>query len=239
MLPTRDRATAQVDWQLYPVPFELVIFDCDGVLVDSEVLSCRCVAELLGRYGLPIDADEVMRRFLGRPASAVADHFRDVTGRSLPASYHGELHDALTRAFRSELKILPHVSALLSTFEGRYCLASSSSPERLKMTLEIVGLDRTFAGRVYTAAMVKNGKPAPDIFLHAAREMGVSPADTLVIEDSVSGVTAGKAAGMTVWGFIGGSHHRGGDGETLLRQAGADHVFQSFAEFLAVPARAG
>jgi beta-phosphoglucomutase-like phosphatase (HAD superfamily) len=100
------------------------------------------------------------------------------------------------------------------------------------MTLSTAGLDQLFAGRAYSAGMVKHGKPAPDLFLLAAKEMHADPLRTLVIEDSVNGVLAGKAAGMTVWGFTGGSHHRNRDGATLLTEAGADRIIQSFAELL-------
>jgi HAD superfamily hydrolase (TIGR01509 family) len=212
--------------------FDLVIFDCDGVLVDSEVLSCQCLSALLGRYGLAITPDQAMQKFLGRSASAVSDYYFLNTGRDLPPRFHGELLDLLTQAFREKLSVLPHLQTLLAGFGGRYCVASSSSPERLSMTLSTAGLDQLFAGSTYNAGMVKHGKPAPDLFLLAAKEMHADPLRTLVIEDSVNGVLAGKAAGMTVWGFTGGSHHRNRDGATLLTEAGADRIIQSFAELL-------
>lgn len=215
--------------------FELVIFDCDGVLVDSEVLSCQCLADLLGRYGLAIDPAEAMQRFLGRSASAVTEHYRAATGRDLPPRFHEELLDLLTSVFARELIVLPHVRSLLANYAGRFCVASSSSRERLAMTLTTAGLEGIFTNRAYSAAMVKRSKPAPDLFLLAARDMGASPARTLVIEDSVNGVIAGKAAGMTVWGFVGGSHYRGRDGAALLGGVGADRVIQSFAELLPSP----
>jgi HAD superfamily hydrolase (TIGR01509 family) len=223
---------AQMDWQLLTEHFDLVIFDCDGVLVDSEVLSCRCLADALGREGLAMSADEAMERFLGRSIAAVATHFRAATGRDLSPSFHSELQARLTETFRRDLKVFPLVPEVLAACGERYCLASSSSPERLAMTLAAVGLDRHFAGRAYTASMVARAKPAPDIFLLAAREMAVRPERALVIEDSVNGVVAGKAAGMTVWGFIGGSHYRGRDGAALLKEAGADRVFAAFADIL-------
>jgi HAD superfamily hydrolase (TIGR01509 family) len=218
--------------------FDLVIFDCDGVLVDSEVLSCRCVAAVLTRHGLPIGAAEVMERFLGRGIAAIADHFRAATDAELPPSFHGELQAELTTAFRRDLTVLPHVRQALAACAGRYCLASSSGPERLAMTLSAAGLEQDFAGRVFTASMVAHAKPAPDVFLLAAREMKARPERTLVIEDSINGVLAGKAAGMTVWGFIGGSHHRAADGAALLRGAGADRILRTFAEFVPEPAAA-
>jgi HAD superfamily hydrolase (TIGR01509 family) len=221
-----------VHGQLLSHRFDLVVFDCDGVLVDSEVLSCRCLADVLARHGLAIDADEVMERFLGRSMAAVSDHFRTMTGRELPVSFHDELQTELTEAFQADLKALPHIREALAACGDRYCLASSSGPERLAMTLSAANLDRDFAGRIFTASMVAHAKPAPDVFLLAAREMGAAPERTLVIEDSINGVLAGKAAGMTVWGFIGGSHHRNRDGGARLREAGADRILRTFAEFV-------
>ncbi len=212
--------------------FDLVIFDCDGVLVDSEVLSCQCLATLLGRYGLEMSPDQAMQKFLGRSASAVSDYYLLKTGRVLPSHFHSEMLELLTEVFREKLNVLPHLQSLLADYEGKYCVASSSSPERLGMTLSIAGLDKLFAGRIYSTGMVKHGKPAPDLFLLAANDMNADPRRTLVIEDSVNGVLAGKAAGMTVWGFVGGSHHRNRDGGTLLVEAGADRIIQSFAELL-------
>ena len=243
-LALRDRPCYDLDvsgfftggWQLLSRRFDLVVFDCDGVLVDSEVLSCRCLAEVLASHGLVMDAGEAMERFLGRSIAAVAEYFRAAMGRDLPASFHSELQRDLTKAFSSDLNELPHVREALAACRGRYCLASSSSPERLAMTLSAVGLDGDFAGRAFTASMVARAKPAPDVFLLAARQMKARPDRTLVIEDSVNGVLAGKAAGMTVWGFVGGSHHHGRDGAALLLDAGADHILRTFAAF--VPERA-
>jgi beta-phosphoglucomutase-like phosphatase (HAD superfamily) len=112
-----------------------------------------------------------------------------------------------------------------------HCVASSSDIERVSLSLSLTGLAPHFETRLYTSQMVKHGKPAPDLFLHAAERMRADPRRTLVIEDSVSGVTAGKAAGMTVWGFVGGSHYRSRDGRAILLEAGADRVFERMAEF--------
>lgn len=217
---------------MFSVRYELVIFDCDGVLVDSELLSCQCLAEMLSRHGVVTDREDAMRRFLGRSASAVADHFLATTGRPLPPSFADELQAALTDVFRADLQVFPWVREFLATYDGVYCLASSSHPERLAMTLSVTGLDRYFTGRAFTAAMVRHGKPAPDLFQFAARKMSAKPKNILVIEDSVNGVLAGKAAGMTVWGFVGGSHHKDGAGAARLTEAGADRIFHSFEELV-------
>ena len=211
--------------------FDLLIFDCDGVLVDSEVLSCRCLVDVLGRYGVRVGLDEVFDRFLGRSFSVVEEYCR-VVGVSLPERFQPDLLAHLTSSFKASLRLMPHVRSLLDSIDYSYCLTSSSDRDRISMTLSIAGLGDYFGDRIYSGSMVARGKPAPDLFLFAASEMGATAERTLVIEDSVNGVTAGKAAGMTVWGFVGGSHYAGRDGERLLADAGADRVFASMADFM-------
>ena len=212
--------------------FDLVIFDCDGVVADSEGLACRCLTEVLGRHGLPLAADAVMDRFLGRSFAAVEAYYREATGEPLPDLFRRDLADSLGAAFRASLKPVPHIFEVLERLDSPYCLASSSDMERIRLTLAVTGLDASFGDRVFNAAMVARGKPAPDLFLHVAARMRASPERTLVVEDSVTGVVAGKAAGMTVWGFTGGSHYAGRDIGGSLAAAGADRVFASMAEFV-------
>ena len=213
--------------------FELVIFDCDGVVVDSEVLSCRCLAETLRRHGLVLDLDEVFERFLGRGFATVEEHYEHAVGKALPEAFRKDLKTCLTASFESSLQAMPHVRDVLDTLDRPYCLASSSDAERLRLTLGLTGLAAYFTGRVYHAGMVTRGKPAPDLFLHAAARMDAAAERTLVIEDSLSGVQAAKAAGMTVWGFTGGSHCVGRDAERALATAGAERVFTSMSDFMA------
>jgi HAD superfamily hydrolase (TIGR01509 family) len=123
------------------------------------------------------------------------------------------------------------VNAVLADLQIPHCVASSSDVDRVSLSLALTGLAPHFDARLYTSQMVERGKPAPDLFLYAAEKMQADPRRTLVIEDSVSGVTAGKAAGMTVWGFVGGSHYRQRDGKAMLAQAGADRVFARMADF--------
>jgi HAD superfamily hydrolase (TIGR01509 family) len=209
---------------------QLIIFDCDGVLVDSEMLSCQCLADALTRIGLPTSRDDVLERFLGRSFSAVETHHLATVGRPLPAAFRHELLRDLETAFRRALKPMPDIRSVLDSLERPYCLASSSDPQRIRVTLEVTGLGDYFGDRIYDASMVARGKPAPDLFLHAAEQMKSDPDQTLVIEDTETGVLAGKAAGMTVWGFVGGSHNRD-DAGRRLREAGADRVFASMSEF--------
>jgi HAD superfamily hydrolase (TIGR01509 family) len=213
-----------------PLGFDLVIFDCDGVLVDSEVLACRCLAEVLGRHGAGVTLDVVFEKFLGRSVAAVGDHFRTLGGE-MPADFTTELWTVVRTCFAQSLQPMPGIEQVLRRLEPPACVASSSDRERLQFTLEVTDLSRHFAGRTFTAQMVKNGKPAPDLFLHAAAAVGAEPARTLVVEDTVIGVAAGKAAGMTVWGFTGGSHCIGRDVPALLARAGADRIFDHMAEF--------
>jgi HAD superfamily hydrolase (TIGR01509 family) len=191
--------------------FDLIIFDCDGVLIDSEVISARqLIAELAG-YGVVIDMAFVTRQFLGRSYPTVLREVRETFGVTLPDRFEADYRARLLAAFRTDLRVMPGVMDALATLTRPYCLATSSSPERLATSLALTGLAGAFAGRSFTASEVPRGKPAPDLFLHAAATLGHTPQHCLVIEDSLTGIRAGIAAGMTVWRFTGGSHLRGLD----------------------------
>jgi HAD superfamily hydrolase (TIGR01509 family) len=208
----------------------LIIFDCDGVLVDSEVLSCRCLCEALAGCGIEVGLEETLDLFLGRSLDAVLDHYQAL-GRSIPRQFPAELMAKVQATFRAALCPIEGVGPVLAGLQMPHCVASSSTLDRVSLSLSLTGLARHFGDRLYTAQMVDRGKPAPDLFLYAARRMQADPARTLVIEDSVSGVRAAKAAGMTVWGFVGGSHYRLRDGAANLHDAGADRVFARMADF--------
>ena len=209
---------------------DLIIFDCDGVLIDSEVLSCRCLSEVLARYGISLGLDQALDLFLGRSATAVLDHYQ-VLGRSIPEQFYVELRAAVRAAFLAALCPIEGVRSVLEGLQIPYCVASSSDLDRVSFSLSLTGLAPHFGRRLYSAQMVERGKPAPDLFLYAAERMQAKPRNTLVIEDSVSGVTAAKAAGMTAWGFVGGSHYQSRDGKAILLGAGADRVFERMADF--------
>lgn len=211
--------------------FDLIVFDCDGVVVDSEVLACRTLAQSLSDHGLPIGIEEVLERFLGRSFEEVEIYARARLGTSLPESFRAVLRSRLDAAFRSSLRPIDGVHEVLSNLDRPFCLASSSDPARITLTLAAAGLTATFGDRVFSASQVKNGKPMPDLFLYAAETMAAAPGRALVIEDTVPGVLAGKAAGMTVWGFTGGSHCAGRDVSRRLREAGADRVFDHMSAF--------
>jgi HAD superfamily hydrolase (TIGR01509 family) len=209
---------------------DLIIFDCDGVLVDSEVLSCRCLSEVLAGYGINLNLDEALNLFLGRSSTAVLDHYRAL-GRSIPAQFYDELRIGVRAAFLSALCPIDGVRSVLEGLEVPHCVASSSDLDRVSFSLSLTGLAPHFGTRLYSAQMVERGKPAPDLFLYAAERMQANSRRTLVVEDSVSGITAAKAAGMTAWGFVGGSHYQSRDGKAILLGAGADRVFERMADF--------
>jgi HAD superfamily hydrolase (TIGR01509 family) len=209
---------------------DLIIFDCDGVLVDSEVLSCRCLSEILASYGINLGLDQALDLFLGKSMTAVLDHY-EALGRSIPQQFSIELKERVRAAFLSALRPIEGVNSVLEGLQVPHCVASSSDVDRVSFSLSMTGLAPHFDRRLYTSQMVERGKPAPDLFLYAAERMQADPRRCLVIEDSVSGVAAGKAAGMTVWGFVGGSHYQSRDGKAILHQAGADRVFGRMADF--------
>ncbi len=204
----------------------LIIFDCDGVLIDSEPLSARVSAEELTLAGFPFDAEEVDARFTGMSDVNMYATIEREFGRSLPDDLDDRINTRLMAAFAQELVAINGICQVLDRLDGehrRYCVASSSTPQRLSTTLRHVGLYRRF-GAIFSASMVERGKPAPDLFLHAARDMGVPPGACFVVEDSVAGVTAAQAAGMVALGFDGGSHCKAGHARNLTN-AGANVVF--------------
>ncbi|WP_375307944.1 HAD family hydrolase [Bradyrhizobium sp. A11] len=209
---------------------ELIIFDCDGVLVDSELLSCRCLSEVLAEFDIALSQQQALELFLGRSTRAIEQHYRGL-GQIVPEGFLPRLKSQVMSTFAASLQPIPGIAGVMSDLSVPFCVASSSDLDRVALSLDVTGLRAHFGERIYTAQMVRHGKPAPDLFLLAAEKMGARPARTLVIEDSVSGVAAGKAAGMTVWGFVGGSHYRGRDGQAILSGAGADRVFARMSDF--------
>jgi HAD superfamily hydrolase (TIGR01509 family) len=208
---------------------DLVIFDCDGVLVDSEVISCRVHAEVLTRYGYPITAEQVHQRFLGRSARDATSEVERELGRPLAESYDHDRRTTLLAALADKVGAIPHLHDTLDAIDARICVASSAAHEKIFTTLSRVGLYARFAPNIFSGSQVSFGKPAPDLFLFAARQMAAVPGRCLVIEDSIPGITGARAAGMTVLGFHGGSHCRPGYGEEL-RAAGALLTFDDMRQ---------
>ncbi len=187
-------------------PPALVIFDCDGVLVDSEPISMRLLLETLGEAGLTLDADEAHARFLGRSLASTREILARDFGVVLSDEALAAMRHRLYAAFRAELQPIPYIAETLDRLPCVFCVASSSQPERIELSLSATGLWPRFAGRAFSATMVRHGKPAPDLFLYAAETLGYAPSACLVVEDSPAGITAAQAAGMRVVAFTGGSH---------------------------------
>ena len=212
----------------------LLIFDCDGVLVDSEPLACRIDAELLTELGFPFTSEEIMHRFVGVSLKDMLARIEDEHRRPIPAEYGPKLALSLLKRFETELKPIPGVREAVLALPHRRCVASSSTPERIALSLRVTGLADLF-DRVFSSVEVKRGKPAPDLFLHAADRMGTAPGDCLVIEDSVFGIEAARSAGMRVIGFAGGGHCGPAHGDRLAA-AGADLVIGRMPELPAAVA---
>lgn len=210
--------------------YDLVIFDCDGVLVDSEPIACRCAAQALTAIGYPIDQRDVQARFLGMSVASMVQSVEEELGRSVPAAFVDGLRRSILAAFERDLKPIPGVARMLDEMTGPVCVASSSNPERVRRSLELTELLDRLHPHLFSASMVARGKPAPDLFLYAAEQMEAAPRRCVVIEDSEAGVRAGKAAGMTVLGFVGGSHVDPSAHGLALAVAGADHIFGSMVD---------
>lgn len=206
-------------------PYDLVIFDLDGVLVDSEPISARMTAAALTEAGIEISAADACERFLGVSTGSMLRAIEAEHGRRLPAGFQEALRARVLMAFERELAPVAGVPALLDALSLPRCVASSSHPDRIRRSLELVGLLDRLMPNLFSATMVDHGKPAPDLFLLAAARMATDPARCLVVEDSEVGVRAGKAAGMTVFGFAGASHVRHATHAPRLEAAGADAVF--------------
>jgi len=194
---------------------ELVIFDLDGVLVDSEPISTRVLMGVLAEVGLPMDEVETEQRFLGRSRAETLAFIEQQLGRTVPADFVANWQAQVFAALRQELKPVPGIAAALDQLTVPFCVASGSDPARIQLSLELAGLLPRFRDRIFSATQVARGKPAPDLFLFAARSLGAAPAQCLVVEDSLPGVQAAVAADMQVLGYAARSSR------TLLAQAGA------------------
>lgn len=201
---------------------ELVIFDCDGVLVDSDRLSLEIQARHITALGAPMTAEDCSREFLGIGMESTLERIAEMTGGPVPSSWLPQLEAEVEEAFRRELQAVPGIADALDRIALPTCVASGGSHEKMQLTLGLTGLWDRFDGRIFSASEVPRPKPAPDLFLHAAEESGVDPSGCLVIEDSPFGVDGAKAAGMTCFGFAALTHRD--------RLAAADQVFSDMAE---------
>jgi HAD superfamily hydrolase (TIGR01509 family) len=186
----------------------LLIFDCDGVLVDSEPVSIAVLIDMVAHQGVQMTEAEAYERFLGRSVASMTTTLWEEYGIETDIDFLEHMRRILFERFRAELKAINGIAETLDELSVARCVASSSQPERIRYSLGLTGLLERFEPHIFSATMVKNGKPAPDLFLHAAHEMGVAPGNCIVIEDSPAGIIAAKAAGMRVFAFTGGTHAR-------------------------------
>lgn len=207
----------------------LLIFDCDGVLVDSEVLAHLAVVELMESLGRPMSLEEAFTIFSGRRLRDVLAEMETRLAAPIPPDAAAQAGRKLLDRFRRELQPVDGVRAAIESLPYPRCVASSSTPERLRLSLDVTGLTPLFGGRVFSADQVANGKPAPDLFLLAAQRCEVPPAACIVIEDSVLGIEAARAAGMGAIGFAGASHANAQLAEKLA-MASADTVIRAMAD---------
>ena len=215
---------------------DLIIFDCDGVLVDSEVLSSRAHAEALTRHGYPITAEQERDRFLGVSDREARLTIEAEIGRKLPDDFESQMQHAALHLYAEHLRLIPYVAETVAALPLPKCVASSGTPDKIRYGLTCAGLYDQFVPHIFSAVQVKRGKPAPDLFLFAAQQMGAAPERCVVVEDSVPGVTGARVAGMTVLGFHGGSHCTPAHA-AMLKNAGAAATFDDMRQLPALVAQ--
>ena len=209
---------------------DLIIFDCDGVLADSEVISADVIVAELARVGIALDHAYVFSNFVGKSFPGVAANIRASFATPLPEDFEDRYRSALAQAFATRLQPTPGLHAMLDALHLPACVATSSSPRRVALTLQRLGLSDRFGPHVFTASQVARGKPAPDLFLFAAAQMQADPARCLVIEDSSAGIAAAQAAGMRVFRYTGGAHFTDPRARPPDTPAGIT-VFDNWADF--------
>lgn len=203
--------------------FDLIIFDCDGVLVDSEPIVNRLFVEMLGERGFSLDYEQVLREFSGASMASRLDAMRHRLAWATPPEFVEAFDRRLAQAMERELRPVPGVQEALARLGGRWCVASNGSHQEMRARLGLTGLLHHFEPHLFSATEVARGKPAPDVYLHAARRMGVAPPRCAVIEDSLAGVQSGIQAGMQVFGYARLTS------PSVLRDAGA-RVFEHMSE---------
>lgn len=216
---------------------EAIIFDCDGVLVDSEIIHIATELELLADLGLVYERETYLTRFVGLSNAdfhaELSTDYAKLTGGEFPSNFGSQLDQIAWPRIEAELEAIDGVADLVRAFGGKVAVGSSSSYQKLLKKLEITGLQSLFAPHIYSADHVNAGKPAPDLFLHSAAQLDVDPRRCLVIEDSVHGVLAAIAAGMTPIGFVGGGHCDVGLEQRLLAN-GAKRVVTHHNQIIAL-----
>lgn len=204
---------------------ELIIFDCDGVLIDSEVIACSAEAEALAEIGYEISFERVVERFLGVSSNEMYAQIEFEMGRDLPTDFSCRVKQRISEKYRTELRPIDGIKEVLASLKTRNCVASSSLPEKLALGLIETGLFELLYPHIFSTVLVERGKPNPDLFLYSANALGVRPSACMVIEDSAHGITAARAAGMRAIGFVGGSHCDTNQAKRLT-EAGAEAVIE-------------
>lgn len=184
----------------------LVIFDCDGVLVDSEPISFAVLRQTLTSAGVELEESHAYRQFLGKSMASITRMIAEEFEIALSEDHIESMRTELYARFQAELQPIPGIVDMLAGLTLPHCVASSSQPERIRLSLTKTGLIGFFEPNIFSATMVRKGKPEPDLFLHAAKSMGFAPGDCIVVEDSPAGIQAAHSAGMKVFAFTGGSH---------------------------------
>ena len=210
---------------------DLIIFDCDGVLVDSEIISANTLIALLAKLDVHIDFPYVQKNFIGRSFQKVASEIGERFGIDLPQGFEANYRKLLLHSFETQLNPTAGIGHILQQLDVAICVATSSSPERVERSLQITKLIKHFNRHIFTASQVRKGKPAPDLFLLAAKTMGVEPAHCLVIEDSLPGIKAALNAQMPVWHYAGGSHLNGTK-LAITSDCKPDQTFSHWQDFI-------
>ena len=208
--------------------FELLIFDCDGVLVDSETITNRVFAGMLNELGIPVSIEDMFERFVGRSMPQCLEIITELLGHPVPDGFVDEYYSRSRTALHREVKAMPDIEIVLASVNLPFCVASSGTHEKMQTTLGVTGLLPHFSGKIYSVTEVARSKPFPDVYLYAARQQGIEPAACAVIEDTPTGVRAGVAAGMTVFGFCALTPRQ------RLIDAGAHHTFERMRDLPAL-----
>ncbi|WP_227367633.1 HAD family hydrolase [Halomonas sp. M20] len=223
------------------IPKEILIFDCDGVLVDSEIIAERVLRECLGDWLPDLHAENELRQALGMTTAAILDKLARRSVHDLPQDALGHIERTIDARLATDLQAIERVAETIEGLGMPLAIVSNSGPQRVKISLQCTGLSSVLTQSLdevplFTAEQVERPKPDPDVYQLAARTLGYAPEECLVVEDSVSGVTAAHAAGMTVIGFIGASHIEPGH-DRRLEQAGAWHVMSDMRELASLVQR--
>ncbi|MBR1778873.1 MAG: HAD family phosphatase [Alphaproteobacteria bacterium] len=209
---------------------DLIIFDFDGVLVDSETMGCQIWSDVFAKHGMTVSAQDIMEKYTGKTGTLICSLVEQEYGYHIPEGFLDEVNETTESIMAKELKTVAGVLETMPVLPVPICIASGSRPKRLNMCLDVTGLRRFFPPQtVFSSHFVKNGKPAPDLFFYASDKMGVPAENCLVIEDSSSGIIGAKAAGMKVFGFVGASHCTPERGRQLT-ESGAELLFNDFTQ---------